>query len=129
MGSDFCPKHWVARTACGCLIGALVTPSVASMLHGDPQAKLPRVQELPVSLSSTTLATGSVGVTVIIDTTIPNQRYISIRMDHRQNGPLGPTGAGRGDRQNVGRVLTGPMGHPTGPTGGGPPSSRGSSVV
>jgi hypothetical protein len=121
MFSGFCSKHRVARAICGCLIGALVAPSISSMLHGEPQAKLPRVQELPRSLTVGALATGSVsisaGVMIVSDTTMTNQRYMSVWPDQRQKGHLGPTGPEGDDRLNAARVYTGPFGHPTGPTG------------
>ena len=86
------------------------------MLHGGPQAKLVRIQELGGSLGLLPTGSAQAGVTIIADTTIPNQHYVMVWPDQRQRGVLGPTGAGGGDRQN-----TGPRGHPTGPTGGGPP--------
>jgi hypothetical protein len=131
MFAGFCSKHWVARAVCGCLIGALVTPSISSMWHGDPQAKLPGgVQGLGGSLgflpTGSSSQAGSVsGVTRIADATIPNQRYVSVWPDQQRKAPLGPTGP-RGevdDRLNLANVYTGRMGHPTGPRDGPPPSS------
>jgi hypothetical protein len=83
----------------------------------DPQAKLPRVQDLAGSLSFGALATGSAqaGVTIIADTTIPNQTYVLLWQDPTRERPLGPRG---NDRLKVASVYTGPFGHPTGPTGG-----------
>jgi hypothetical protein len=129
MLSGFCSKHRVARTVCGCLIGALVTPSIAGMWHGDPGAKLPRVQGV---MSVAALPTGSsssvsAGIMIISDTTMTNQRYVSVWPDQRLKGHLGPTGPGSDDRLNAVRVY-GPFGHRTGPTGDGPPSSPPSSA-
>jgi hypothetical protein len=131
MFSGFCSKHRVARAICGCLVGALVTPSISAMWHGDPGAKVPRVQgvmsigALPTGPSSSV----SAGVMLISDTTISNRNYVMVWPDQRKKGHLGPTGPRADDRLNMPRVYTGPFGHPTGPTGGGPPSSPPSSGV
>ena len=93
MLSDFCPKHWKARAVCGCLIAALVTPTIASVWRGDPQAKLPQIQLVASNVPG---ATGTVqagsGITSIADATIPGQRYVMVRPDQPRKAGLGPSG-------------------------------------
>jgi hypothetical protein len=124
MLTELCPKHWVARAVCGCLALALAMPSIASMSHGDEKAKLVPVQQLTGAPGfGTSTGTAPTVYTFVADTTIPNQRYTLFWPTQARKAPVDPTGPGGGDRLKVATVYTGPFGHPTGPTGGAPPSS------
>jgi hypothetical protein len=98
MLSNFCPKHRISRALCGCLIFAAVAGPVSGMVKGDPQAKLPPIQNLMIAPTTTTLTTsaGTVAITIISDTTIPGKKYVSVRQDQQRQAVLGPPGP-RGD--------------------------------